>query len=282
MNYKKVEDRWEGDQAHAGGMSLDPTPLLGSWINTNDGTRGIRAVALGAQGNALTVRALGSPGLDWGEVPADFLYSDNLRSARAVGFLARYDFRDSESLLQANVSLGLLILATFDRVRNRGGLANSFSREFFRREMNTQTEPMLSGGSEARFSPRTGAPESTGSIDPTPFSGVWLNTNPATGGIAKVIMSAAGGGLSLRVQGAGDLPACDWGEVTADTFFDSIGAYGGVTFLAFYDFGFMETYLHAWIKLGVLVIAKFDRFKDESGRANRFSREFFYRAGGST
>jgi hypothetical protein len=51
-----------------------------------------------------------------------------------------------------------------------------------------------------------------------------------------------------------------------------------MSFSAFYDFGFMETQLQAHVRQGVLIIAKFDRFKDNSGRANYFSKEFFYRA----
>ncbi len=48
-------------------------------------------------------------------------------------------------------------------------------------------------------------------------------------------------------------------------------------FSAVYDFGFEEVRLQANVKLGVLVVASFNRFRDESGRSNYFGREFFYR-----
>jgi hypothetical protein len=48
---------------------------------------------------------------------------------------------------------------------------------------------------------------------------------------------------------------------------------------ALYDLGFMEVALHGWVKQGVLVLAVFSRFRDESGRSDHFDREFFYRAG---
>jgi hypothetical protein len=113
-------------------------------------------------------------------------------------------------------------------------------------------------------------------LDPSVFLGVWANTNSATNGIVKVILAARDGALTVRVFGAGDPSACDWGEVEANVFAENVGSGEGKTFMASYDFGFMEVCLHAWVKLGVLVIAKFDRFKDGSGRSNRFSREFFY------
>jgi hypothetical protein len=38
----------------------------------------------------------------------------------------------------------------------------------------------------------------------------------------------------------------------------------------------METHLQAKTEKGVLVVASFNRFKDQSGRSSYFSREFFY------
>jgi hypothetical protein len=127
-------------------------------------------------------------------------------------------------------------------------------------------------------------------LDLTPFVGVWQNTNPASAGIARVHMARRGDTLVARVFGTGmpeqpparsarAAPAdIDWGEATATAFAEGPDRREAATFAASYQFGFMEVHLHAWVKLGVLVIAKFDRFLDDSGRSNRFSREFFYRA----
>ena len=50
-----------------------------------------------------------------------------------------------------------------------------------------------------------------------------------------------------------------------------------MAFSAVYDFGFMETLLAAYMKGGILVLDTFNAFKDSSGRASYFTREFFHR-----
>jgi hypothetical protein len=111
-----------------------------------------------------------------------------------------------------------------------------------------------------------------------PLLGTWVNTNRATRGIEKVYLTARENKLILRVFGVCDPSPCDWGEVRAQLFTRDICFPESMAFRAAYDFDFMETELLAHVKLGVLVIAKFDRFKDESGRSNYFSREFFHRS----
>ncbi|HZD94960.1 MAG TPA: hypothetical protein VE133_11945 [Candidatus Sulfotelmatobacter sp.] len=116
------------------------------------------------------------------------------------------------------------------------------------------------------------------SINSDPLLGSWLNTNTATRGIASAILERKGEQIVLRIVAAGSSETCDWGETPANLFADSTSSSEAMAFSAFYDFGFMETQLQAHVRQGVLIIAKFDRFKDNSGRSNYFSKEFFYRA----
>ncbi len=110
-------------------------------------------------------------------------------------------------------------------------------------------------------------------LDLTVLVGDWRNTNPAAG-IARIVCEPNGdGGLTVHCAGV----ARDWGKVDAPVFaFDFDGDKAGA-FLAVYDFGFEEVRLQANVKLGVLVVASFNAFKDGSGRSNYFNREFFYR-----
>jgi hypothetical protein len=119
---------------------------------------------------------------------------------------------------------------------------------------------------------------STGELDVSAFVGVWENTNRASAGIVRVQLASDGNGLTLRLFGAGASEPHDWKPTGAIPFADSPDLREATTFQASYRLGFMDVDVHAWIKLGVLVLVKFDRFVDESGRANRFSREFFYKA----
>jgi hypothetical protein len=121
---------------------------------------------------------------------------------------------------------------------------------------------------EARPSPR---------VDATVFLGSWTSTNRDTQGISRLVIREKEGRLFVRAFGACVPSVCDWGEAAADVFADdprSTRAYG---FSARFDLGFKETSMQAKIEKGVLVVANFNRFKDGSGRANFFSREFFFR-----
>jgi hypothetical protein len=116
------------------------------------------------------------------------------------------------------------------------------------------------------------------SIHPEPLLGTWLNTNVTTQGVTTAMLSRKGEKIVVRIVAAGDLEPSDWGEAMASLFATDASSSEAMAFSAFYDFGFMETQLQAHVRQGVLIIAKFDRFKDNSGRSNYFSKEFFYRA----
>lgn len=119
--------------------------------------------------------------------------------------------------------------------------------------------------------------EAAGLIVPEPLLGTWLNTNAATRGILRAVLACKGREIVLRIL-ASDAPEnYDWGETVADIFAADSSSTEAMAFNAFYDFGFMETQLQGHVRQGVLIIAKFDKFKDDSGRSNYFSKEFFYR-----
>jgi hypothetical protein len=113
-------------------------------------------------------------------------------------------------------------------------------------------------------------------ITPDPLLGTWQNTNTSTLGIATVLLTPRSGRIVLRVFGAGPTGPLDWGETAAAVFAADPDSAEAAAFSAFYDFDFMETRLQVHLRQGVLIVAKFDRFKDSSGRSNYFSKEFFY------
>jgi len=119
-------------------------------------------------------------------------------------------------------------------------------------------------------------PAGDGTVDPTPLAGTWLNTDKATRGIAKMILTNRGGVLLVHAYGACAPSLCDWGEVEGAAFSSSVSSSEGMAFTATYDFGFMETSLAVYLKGGILVLDSFNTFKDGSGRASYFSREFFH------
>ncbi|HEY6352082.1 MAG TPA: hypothetical protein VI636_22020 [Candidatus Angelobacter sp.] len=118
--------------------------------------------------------------------------------------------------------------------------------------------------------------ETRGPVSPEPLLGTWLNTNDTTHGITKAVLVEKGGKVVLHIFADNNPELGDWGEAVAGVFAADASSTEAMAFSAFYDFGFVETQLQGHVRQGVLIIAKFDRFKDSSARSNYFSKEFFY------
>jgi hypothetical protein len=115
----------------------------------------------------------------------------------------------------------------------------------------------------------------SGPIDLSAFPGVWVNSNPNTNGIARLVMSESGGKLSVRVYGIGPDGLIDWGLSDAVVFTSTPSSRAGAGFTCLYDFGFVQTRLQGMITKGLLVLAQFHCFSDDSRRADYFVREYF-------
>lgn len=114
-------------------------------------------------------------------------------------------------------------------------------------------------------------------LSPDRLFGVWMNTNGAGRGIAKIVVTPRGADLIVRVFGADDSGLCDWGEVRADCLYaNSISSDVAGGFTARYESDFSQTDLQANWNQGLLVVAAFTTFTDGSRRSDYFSREFFH------
>ena len=124
--------------------------------------------------------------------------------------------------------------------------------------------------------PEPGA-DAAGPPDLSPLLGTWHNTDAATGHIARLTLRRNGERVTVQAYGADDSAVIDWGEVDVEAFVTGVTRQEGVGFCTVYDFGFMETKMVSNHSKGILVIQTYNSFKDGSGRANYFSREFFHR-----
>jgi hypothetical protein len=115
----------------------------------------------------------------------------------------------------------------------------------------------------------------TGPIALGAFPGTWVNANPDTNGIARLKMSQANGNLSLQVFAIGPDGLIDWGAENVTVFMSSPLSRVGAGFTCAFDFGFAETRLQGMIMKGLLVLAQFHHFKDQSQRMDYFVREYF-------
>lgn len=107
------------------------------------------------------------------------------------------------------------------------------------------------------------------------LAGVWINSNPDTNGIARMEFSEMEGRPSMRVDAIGPDGLIDWGWAPLKLFAASPSSRTTAGFTCTYDFGFAETRLQAMIMKGLIVLAQFHKFKDDSGRMNYFVREYY-------
>lgn len=114
--------------------------MAGRWTKTNESAQWIARLVIDVDGDALNVHVFGggsgpTPD-DWGPAKTELVYASNVATgdARAGAFLAHFRLPEADVEMQANLNLGLLVVATYVTFREPGTNANRFTREFFRRE----------------------------------------------------------------------------------------------------------------------------------------------------
>jgi len=119
-------------------------------------------------------------------------------------------------------------------------------------------------------------PAEAGPIDASALPGSWINSNPDTQGIARIVIRRDGrGSLTMQAFAVGPEGLIDWGSTAIDVCAATPASRVAAGFTASYDFGFAETRLQGMIMKGLLVLAILNTFKDDSGRAAYFVREYF-------
>lgn len=117
---------------------VDIERMAGRWLKTNEKQQWIGRVDVTVDGDDLVVRVFGggeapSPA-DWGTARSEILYASTMQNGDALAgaFLCHYELAGMSIELQANLNLGLLVVATYVTFQEPGPLANRFTREFFR------------------------------------------------------------------------------------------------------------------------------------------------------
>ena len=105
--------------------------------------------------------------------------------------------------------------------------------------------------------------------------GTWINSNPDTHSVALVKATDSGGNLRLQVSAVGPDGFVNWGAANAEVFAATPDSHTGTGFTCRYQFAHGETRLQGMIMKGLLVLAQFHLFNDESKRESYFLREYF-------
>ncbi|CAN5697782.1 hypothetical protein BH18ACI4_BH18ACI4_03980 [soil metagenome] len=116
---------------------------------------------------------------------------------------------------------------------------------------------------------------SAGASDRAGLIGAWVNSNPDTKGVARLLVAESNGDLSVRAYAIGPDGLIDWGTADVTVFGSSPVSRVAAGFTCRYDFGFAETLLQGMILKGLIVLAQFHSFKDDSNRVAFFVREYF-------
>jgi hypothetical protein len=137
LSAMEILREWERAALPAPRPRVGVEVMAGRWTRTNDKPQWIGGLDIRADGDDLLVRVAGggagpSPA-DWGIVRTATVYGGWLTSgdAAAGAFVAHYEFPDAHVEMQANLNLGLLVVATFVDFKSPGSSANRFTREFF-------------------------------------------------------------------------------------------------------------------------------------------------------
>src|SRR5947209_19262263 len=100
MDAMRLSDRNVGADA----ASLDVTPLVGSWTNTETRTQWVRRLDVQEDDGRLLVHLEGAQ--PWPARKAEAVYAATIQGAEATGF--RVVFEDTE--IQATLNQGLMVL----------------------------------------------------------------------------------------------------------------------------------------------------------------------------
>lgn len=109
--------------------------------------------------------------------------------------------------------------------------------------------------------------------------GRWMNTDAQTRGLQEITIKQTGAQFRVSAAGAGTNGPIEWlaQSVRPLANLEEEAGQRGITLAADFDFGFMKAETYLRVNKGVLVIVLFNSFRDDSGRSDYVTREFFYR-----
>jgi hypothetical protein len=114
-------------------------------------------------------------------------------------------------------------------------------------------------------------------LDLSLLAGRWVNTNLSPSFIRSLQLEPGQNQMMMRVTGAEQGGAQDWGSATAQVFAENTASMQAMAFSSLFDLDGMESLLQGYVVKGVLVIVSFTRVKDGRERSSSFGKEFFYR-----
>jgi hypothetical protein len=111
---------------------------------------------------------------------------------------------------------------------------------------------------------------------PGDFVGTWVNKNPGTRGITRLVITSAGGNkLSIQVFGQCQPTDCDWGKTNLVTYGLNVQDPNHTYATANYNQSFANSLVTLSYGGKEIMLQGYTQFLDNSGRQNYYSREYF-------
>lgn len=107
--------------------------------------------------------------------------------------------------------------------------------------------------------------------------GTWVNVDPATRGIVKVVVTNVGGQLHIHTYGKCTPTPCDHGDIAANAFSPSVSDAKATGFSGQYDFGFKTTEVTGLRAGALLALETRNKFAGGDSRYDYVGREMFRR-----
>lgn len=119
---------------------------------------------------------------------------------------------------------------------------------------------------------------STVVLDTSDLVGTWVNVNPDTRGLTRLIIKPDKDTLlQVRAFASCSPDDCSWGKETAIAYGEDIDATSATGFSATFDGSPSNDLVLGWLRNGTLRVRVFSKFTDNSDRANNISFEKFQR-----
>jgi hypothetical protein len=120
----------------------------------------------------------------------------------------------------------------------------------------------------------------SGTLTAGRLTGRWLNTDRNTRGLSEIRIAHDAERFTVGATGVGADRPIEWQAKTVKALanLEEEAGQRGIALAADFDFGYMFSQTYLRINKGVLVIVLFNTFRDDSGRTDYVTREFFYRA----
>lgn len=118
--------------------TLSAGKLIGQWVNTDPGTRGLAEIRIEQTGEEFKVSTVGvgpEGPIDWPAARAEALANleeEAGQRALALAVTFHFDFMSVEAYLRVNK--GVLVIVHFSKFRDASGRSSYVNREFFYRK----------------------------------------------------------------------------------------------------------------------------------------------------